>query len=110
MAKRAHGEGTIARRADGRWEARLTIDGRRHSFYGKTQREARDKLREAITTVQRGLPMPTGRETVEQYLNRFLNIVKPSVRPRTYEAYALNVRRVTPHIGHCKLIKLSSAD
>ena len=47
MAKRSHGEGTIRRRADGRWECRI-MDGYKdngrpnlHTFYGKTQKEVR---------------------------------------------------------------------
>lgn len=38
----------ISRRADGRWIARKTVNGKRICVYGKTQIEARDKLRKAI--------------------------------------------------------------
>ena len=46
MAKRANGEGTIRKRSDGRWEARYLnpVDNKQHSVYGKTQKEAREKL------------------------------------------------------------------
>lgn len=50
MAKRLNGEGSLRRRADGRWEYRLMDgyleDGRPNtvSFYGRTQKEVRDKL------------------------------------------------------------------
>jgi len=110
MTKRANGEGMLRQRSDGRWEARLSVDGNARAFYGKTQREVRAKLDEAKRTIQDGLPLPAGRETVEQYLARFLEAVKPGVRPRTYEAYALNVRRLTPHIGRRQLAKLSPGD
>jgi integrase len=47
MAKRANGEGTIYKRADGRWCASVSLElGRRKSFYGKTRQEVRS-LKEA---------------------------------------------------------------
>ena len=54
MAKRSHGEGTIRRRSDGRWECRI-MDGYRddgrpylHTFYGRTPKEVREKLNDLI--------------------------------------------------------------
>ncbi len=41
MAKRLNGEGTITQRADGRWCARFTSDGKRYSIYSKTQKEVK---------------------------------------------------------------------
>jgi hypothetical protein len=38
--KRGNNEGTIRKRSDGRWEARILMeDGTRRSFYGKTRQE-----------------------------------------------------------------------
>jgi integrase len=60
--KRANGEGTIAVRPDGRWEARFTytdtVTGRvqRHSVYGKTQREARDNRTARQARLAAGAP------------------------------------------------------
>ena len=55
--KRAKGEGTIRKRTDGLWEARLSVPGRRtpKSFYGKTQAEALRKRDEAKAQVDRGI-------------------------------------------------------
>jgi integrase len=48
MGRRGNGEGTISRRKDGRWEAKYTAhtaDGpKRRALYGKTRKEAADKL------------------------------------------------------------------
>ena len=47
--RRGHGEGSIKQRADGLWEARVSLEGgKRKSFYGKSRREAQDKLRAAL--------------------------------------------------------------
>ena len=44
MARRGRGEGTVYRRADGRWEAALGVGGRRQRYVGPSQREVRTKL------------------------------------------------------------------
>lgn len=47
--KRSNGEGTLRKRPNGLWECTMMVgyqeDGRRRykSFYGKTQKEAKDK-------------------------------------------------------------------
>jgi integrase len=47
--------------------------------------------------------------SVEQYLQSWLRSVKSSVRPRTYESYDLNVRRLTPLIGKRRISQLTPA-
>ena len=54
-SRRAKGDGSLRKRSDGRWEGRYTVGtdyatGKRiqKSVFGKTQAEARDKLRQAI--------------------------------------------------------------
>ena len=48
MARRGHGEGSISRRAEGRYEGRYyadTSEGRkRKAVYGKTRKEVAEKL------------------------------------------------------------------
>ena len=48
MGRRGNGEGTITRRKDGRWEAKYTAhtaEGpKRRALYGKTRKEAAEKL------------------------------------------------------------------
>ena len=53
--RRGNGEGSIRKRADGRWEGRYTVGtdyatGKRivKSIFGKSQSEVRDRLRKAI--------------------------------------------------------------
>ena len=50
MGKRSNGEGTIYKRQDGQWCAQVSYeyDGKRKrkSFYGKTQKEAKEKAKE----------------------------------------------------------------
>lgn len=111
MAKRrGNGEGTIYKRADGRWCATVSVDGgRRKSFYGRCREDVARKLATALKAKQDGLPLPAERQTVEHFLKGWLESVHPSVRPRTFESYDLNVRRVVPHIGRSRLARLTPA-
>ncbi len=113
MGKRGQGEGTIRKRTDGRWEAMLTIpqdDGtsKRRSIYGKTQGEVRKKLTEARRTLDQGDTLITDRQTVEAFLDRWLrDVVRPSVRPKTYDSYQQVVRLyIKPGVGAHQLNSL----
>ena len=55
---RANGEGSIYKRQDGRWTARLSLqDGRRKDYYGKTRAEVNGKLLSALRDQNAGLPV-----------------------------------------------------
>src|SRR5215213_8466424 len=111
--RRGHGEGSIKQRADGLWEARVSLTGgKRRSFYGKTRREAQDKLRSALRDLDAGLELSADRQTVAQFLEKWLAAsVKPSVKVKTYEGYESIVRvRVAPRIGRKYLAKLTALD
>ncbi|MDP9354013.1 MAG: site-specific integrase [Chloroflexota bacterium] len=106
-------EGTCYQRKDGRWEAAMTIatvDGKskRKSFYGRTKADAMRQMRAAQREHEAGLPVPTGRQTVAQFLDRWLaEVVQPTVRPKTHHSYAQLVRlHVKPALGHYQLAKL----
>lgn len=116
MAKRrGNGEGTISKRADGRWWARLDLgweNGKRQrkAYYGATRREVQDKLDHARHDRKLGLPIADERITVAQYLDRWLDAVRAKLRASSYSAYELNVRRAKPLIGQIRLAHLSSRD
>src|SRR5687767_14018366 len=104
MAKRGHGEGTIGQRKDGRWEGRLTRpDGKRQMLYGRTRREVQQKLDAARRGLQDGLPVVPERQTVEHYLQQWLEAARAGVRAKTFETYDLNVRRLLPLLGRKRL-------
>ena len=58
--KRGNNEGTITRRKDGRWEARLSLGrdamgkAKRITLYGKTRQEVANKLTQALHDKQQG--------------------------------------------------------
>lgn len=91
--KRANGEGTIYPRKDGRFEGAayvLMTDGtvRRQRVYGRTRRDAFDKLAKIQQLSREGIPMPSESWTVERFLSYWLeHVVKPNSKPKTYEGY-----------------------
>jgi hypothetical protein len=109
VARRGHGEGSIWQRKDGRWEARISLEGgKRRAFYGQTRRDVQHKLTAALRAQQQGQLLPLERQSTAPFLERWLtDVVKPGVRPRTYEAYGLNVRRLVPLIGRERLAALT---
>ncbi|MHB8556310.1 MAG: tyrosine-type recombinase/integrase, partial [Candidatus Dormibacteria bacterium] len=72
MGRRSNGEGTIYRRADGRWEAALVVDGVRQRFYGKTRGAVVARLRVALQARDSGLPAAHQSETVGQFLTAWI--------------------------------------
>ncbi len=113
--KRGQGEGSICQRADGRWVARVTLpDGGRKAHYGKTAKEACEKLKQAQSELEQGIVLrKSGRLTVGQFLDDWLGWLKASeaVKARTWESYESICRvRVPAEVRMILLAKLQLAD
>ena len=108
MKRRANGEGNVRERADGRWEARLSLgDGRRKSVFGATQREVLEKLRAMHRAQDGGIPIPTDeRQTVGAFLATYLEGARPKLRPRTWTRYEQLVRVHAGAIARLPLARL----
>ena len=71
--RRGNSEGSLRKRSDGRWEARLVLeDGTRRSLYARTRQEASRLLADALRDKEKGLTTFGDRQTVEQYLTSWL--------------------------------------
>jgi integrase len=107
--KRGNNEGSIYLRSDGRWAAAISMPGRRRiTFYGHSREDVRRKLSAAMRASDLNeLPNPTDL-AVGDFLDQWLaEVVKPSVRPWTYEGYEVHVRRhLKPVLGRIPLQKL----
>ena len=115
--RRGHGEGSISKREDGRWTARVDlgyVDGKRKrkQIYGKTRKEVAEQLKVLLHDQQQGLPIAVQRQTVAQFMDRWLQeTIEPSRRPNTTVAYRNVVRlHIKPQIGHIQLAKLTPQD
>jgi integrase len=109
-SKRGNREGHIRKRADGRWEAQLTVHGRKRRYlYGKTRDEVAQKLTAATHALNQGIAPTPGRQTVAQFLATWLEGKRATLRsPRTYDRYEEYVRlHLVPTLGKTALVKLS---
>lgn len=116
-SRKGHNEGTVFERRNkaGKivsYQGQISLpNGKRRSFSGKTKREVREKMAAALVLQRQGLLGQGQSPTLERYLyDTWLPMIKESVRPRTYESYDLNVRRVLPDLGRIKLGQLNPAD
>lgn len=72
MNRRANGEGSVVQRKDGRWQASVMVGGRRITTYGKTRKEAFDKLtsKKAVAVTQSSTHIPTLSDYIDLWLSR----------------------------------------
>ena len=111
MAKRGQNEGSIRKRKDGTWEARVTIgisaDGKqqRKSLYGKTRQEVSAKMTDLLNNLQKGIITNPTEMTLAEWLDHYmLEYKKQYVKPTTYNNYTVKVKNhIKPAIGHYKL-------
>ncbi len=109
--KWGNNEGSIIRRADGRWQARVSLDaGNRKYFYGKTRQEVAAQLTAALRDRDQGVPLVLDeRQTLAQYLDTGWRRQRASVRPRTWQRYEQYIRLHTvPLLGKIALAKLTA--
>ena len=115
IRRRGRGEGSIRRRADGRWEARVDlgwIDGKRvrKSIFGRTRREVADRLPKALEHAKQGGRFADERQTVEQFLERWLDYKRERLRERTLSTYEIALRlHLIPGLGKLPLARLTPA-
>lgn len=107
--KHANGEGNIYKRADGRWEAKVTLlDGTRKSYYGKTRAEASAALTKALHDLAQGLPVVAEIQTVGEYLASWLESAAHGLAPRTRTRYRNHITlSLAPALGRFRLARLS---
>jgi integrase len=113
--KRGNGEGSIYRRKDGRWVGQFTVytaQGPKYRYiYGKTRAVVAKKLTKAMADRNSGLIFDTGKLTVGEYLDNWLqNSVRGTVQDRTFERHEQIVRlHIKPTLGRLKLKALGPA-
>ena len=107
--RRGNGEGTITRRSDGRWEARVRLsDGKRKCFYGVTRGEVARKLAEAIRDRDKGMPQHADeRLRLSAFLDEWLAGKKATLRPRVWQRYRELLRHVSTRLGGHQLTRIT---
>lgn len=97
----------VRERADGRKEIRETIDGERRSFYGKTNKEARRKYREALASKDDAPGFEPTTLTVRDFFRQYDEVARDTMKRRSLETYRGIARKhLLPSIGSVKLAEL----
>lgn len=115
MAKRLNGEGSLRRRADGRWEYRLMDgyleDGRPNtvSFYGRTQKEVRDKLENYRIRHIYGIDTRV-KHTFATWSEIWFQNHQDNISPTTRENYKYILTTLKAHLGTRKLDSIKAFD
>ena len=114
MAKRrGNGEGSIYRRKDGLWVGQYKVQtpsGPKTKYiYSKNRKDAAAKLVKAIADRDSGFVFDSESLTVGQYLGRWLDAIRGTVRERTWKRSEEIVRlHLVPLLGKTRLDRLSS--
>jgi integrase len=114
--KRGNGEGTIFKRADGRYTAGIFVtrpDGTRGRkwIYGRTRAAVAAELARLAQRVEAGAVVPTRSPNLSEYLTYWLtDVITPSRRPTTVAKYRTAIELyLRPGLGHHRLDKLTVA-
>jgi integrase len=116
--RRGQGEGSVYQRSyDKKWVGVVDLgyreDGRRarRYVYGRTRKEAHEKLGEAQRAATAGVSTTSKRLTVSAWLADWLEEARPTIRPATYVSYASIVRtHLTPALGRIPVARLTVSE
>lgn len=117
-SKREHGTGSIKLRKDGRYEARIQEEdingGKPKSFYGKTEAEAKRKMRAYLKEARskRSVVLEKSDTLTSDFFDYWLkNIKYPTVKPSSYDRIEQVVEyQLKPTIGNIPAHKLTPED
>jgi hypothetical protein len=102
-------KGSVWQLPDGQWRIRWRQDGRRPSETYRLKDEAERALRKHIDDAQRGAALVDRRTTLRDFLPEWEAATKDSVKPRSWEAYDLHVRRyIRPRLGTLRLVEIDA--
>ncbi len=108
--------GSIRRRSKKSWELNIDIgrdsDGKRHRRFVSvkgTKAQAQQKLRELLTSLDKGIPLNTSKATLGEFLKRWLtDYAETNTGPRTVEGYREKINAyIIPNMGNVPLAKLT---
>ena len=119
MAKRRpQGDGTIRKRSDGRWEARIIIGHKNDgspmykSAFAKTQKSALKQLHQLLDLYRDVDLTEECRMTLGEWLDKWLDeYMIFTIKENTIKGYRSQIdHQIKPFIGHKQLASLTTAD
>ena len=97
----------ISQRSDGRYCGRFTDRfQKRHTFYGKTVNEVREKLRNAQYEDEHGINGTCQGVLLDEWYDIFIKDYKVNIRPSTLKGYCCDYNRVKPILGKMPITQI----
>lgn len=115
MAKRSNGEGMIRQRADGRWESRVMIGYKDNgkpdykSVYGKTKKEAREKLKVFLDERASGIDT-SHNYNFSNWADIWFEHHQDNITATTQENYRYTLRILKDYFGVQQLTDIKAYD
>lgn len=115
MAKRSNGEGMIRQRADGRWESRVMIGYKDNgkpdykSVYGKTKKEAREKLKVFLDERASGIDT-SHNYNFSNWADIWFEHHQDNITATTQENYRYTLRILKDYFGVRQLTDIKAYD
>lgn len=115
MAKRSNGEGMIRQRADGRWESRVMIGYKDNgkpdykSVYGKTKKEAREKLKQFLDERASGIDT-SHNYNFSNWADIWFEHHQDNITATTQENYRYTLRILKDYFGVRQLTDIKAYD
>src|SRR4028119_39644 len=113
VGKNGNGEGNMRQRPDGRWEARYCVETsegpKRRSVYGKTRKEAAEKLAAKIANKDTEPVQKVEQTTItaRDFFAEYLAAMKDTIKRRSYETSNAIIRlHLNPEFGIMNLTDL----
>ena len=119
MAKRRpQGDGTIRKRSDGRWEARIIVGHKNDgspmykSAFAKTQKSALKQLHQLIDLYRDVDLTEDSRMTLGEWMDKWMDeYMIFTIKENTIKGYRSQIdHQIKPFIGHKQLASLTTAD
>ena len=106
--RRQKGEGTINEYEPGKWASRITINGKKHSFYGSSEKEVAKKLKDFKKKVDAGLTNAS-RISYSDFLDEWLVKKRKDIKGQSCDRLVSTVNtHIKPIIGFYYLDKIDA--
>lgn len=103
--------GRYTKRKDGRYASTITIGGKKHYIYGKTQKELEDKKLRLQMEHEKNHLIKTSSMIFENYANDWYITKQVNRNPNTRDMYYNTIyKHIIPTIGHIPLNKICKSD
>lgn len=113
--RRSNGEGSLRKRADGRWELSVMVgyhdNGKRKikCFYGNTQKEVKAKVDKWRKDQNSGLNLDHD-YTLSEFGDIWFEGHRENITPTTQESYKYTLALLKRYLGHRKIAELKAMD